>query len=144
MLRNISIALVIVISLVWMKDASAEMKEGLWEITTKAEMKGVPVQLPATTMKQCITKKDMVPKPEKQPKGQECTMTDQKVSDDTVTYTMECKNSNSTTVVNGKMTYKGDSFDGTTDTTIKVKGQPDMNMTSTMSGKYIGPCQKEK
>ena len=142
MFRNICIALVIVISLVWITSASAEMKEGLWQITTKSEMKGMPMQMPATTMKQCMTKKDMTPKPEKQPKGQECTTKDQKVSGDTVTYTMECKNADSTTVQSGKMTYKGDSFDGTTDTTIKTKGQPDMNMTSTMSGKYLGPCPK--
>lgn len=118
------------------------MKEGLWQITTKTEMKGMSMQMPATTMKQCMTKKDMTPKSEKQPKGQECITKDQKVSGDTVTYTMECKSADSTTVQNGKMTYKGDSFDGTTDTTIKTKGQPDMKIASTMSGKYLGPCPK--
>jgi hypothetical protein len=142
MLRNICIALAIVISLVWITGASAEMKEGLWQITTKSEMKGMSMQIPATTMKQCMTKKDMTPKPEKQPNGQECVTKDQKVSGDTVTYAMECKSANSTTVQNGKMTYKGESFDGATDTTIKTKGQPEMRMTSTMSGKYLGPCQK--
>ncbi len=71
--------------------ASVKMKEGPWEITTKAEMKGMPVQMPATRMKQCMTKKDMAPKPQKQPKGQECTTKDQKVSDNTLTYTMNCK-----------------------------------------------------
>jgi len=142
MLRDICIALAIVISLVWITSASAEMKEGLWQITTKSEMKGMPMQMPATTMKQCMTKKDITPKPEKQPKGQECVTKDQKLSGDTVTYTMECKNADSTTVQSGKMTYKGDSFDGATDTTIQTKGQPDMKMTSTMSGKYLGPCPK--
>jgi hypothetical protein len=144
MLRNVCVSMAIVISLVWITGASAEMKEGLWQITTKSEMKGMSMQMPATTMKQCMTKKDMAPKPEKQSTGQECAMKDQKVSGDTVTFTMECKSADSTTVQNGKMTYKGDSFDGTTDTTIKTKGQPDMKMTSTMSGKYLGLCPKEK
>jgi hypothetical protein len=144
MLRNISVALAIVVSLVWIKNASAEMKEGQWEITTKAEMKGMPFAMPATTMKQCLTKQDMVPKPDKQQKGQECTMKDQKVTGDTVTYTIECTNAKGTMVTSGKMTYKGDSFDGTSDTTIKNKGQPEITMTSTMSGKYLGPCPKEK
>jgi hypothetical protein len=146
MLRNISVILSIVGSLVWINNASAEVKEGQWEITTKAEIKGLPVQIPATTttMKQCITKKDMVPKPDKQPKGQECTMKDQKVTGDTVTYTMECKSDKSTMVTSGKMTYKGDSFDGTSDTTVQNKGQPEMKITNTMSGKYLGPCPKEK
>jgi hypothetical protein len=144
MLRNVCVFLVIVVSLVWITGASAEMKEGLWQITTKSEMKGMSMQMPATTMKQCLTKKDMAPKPEKQPKGQECVIKDQKVSGDTVTFTTECKNADSTTVQNVKMTYKGDSFDGATDTSVKTKGQPDMKMTGTMSGKYLGPCPKEK
>lgn len=144
MFRNMCIALVVVISLMWITGASAEVKEGLWQITTKTEMKGMPMQMPATTMKQCMTGKDMTPKPEKQQKGQECTTKDQKVSGNTVTYTIECKSVDSATVQNGKMTYKGDSFDGVSDTTIKAKGQPDMKMASTMSGKYLGPCPKEK
>jgi hypothetical protein len=105
-------------------------------------MKGMPMQMPATTMKQCVTKKD--PVPQKQEKGQECKMKDQKMSGDTVTYTMECKSADSTMVTNGKMTYKENTFNGTTDTTIRAKGQPEMKMTSAMSGKYLGPCPKEK
>jgi hypothetical protein len=144
MLKNISIAVAIVVSLVWVSAALAQMKEGEWEITTKIEMKGIPVAMPATTMKQCMTKDNMVPKQGKQPKGQECTTKDQKVTGDTVTYTVECNSDKGTTVVNGTMTYKGDSFDGTSDTTMKIKGKPDMLMSSTMSGKYLGPCPKEK
>jgi Protein of unknown function (DUF3617) len=144
MRTKISVALAVVVSLVWIQNASAEVKEGQWEITTKVEMPGMPVAMPATTMKQCINKKDMVPKPQRQPKGQECTMKDQTVTGDTVTYTMECKSEKSTVLTNGKMTYKGDSFEGTSDTTIQNKGQPGMKMTSTMTGKYLGPCPKEK
>ncbi len=144
MVRNGFVALAIIITLVLVAGASAEMKEGLWTITTQAEMQGMPVQMPATTMKQCITKKDMVPKPEKQEKGQECKMKDQKVTGDTVTYTMECKTAEGSMTSSSKMTYKGDSFDGTTNTTMKTKGQPDMLMTSKMTGKYLGPCPKEK
>jgi hypothetical protein len=144
MLRNVFIALAIVVTLLLAAGASAEMKEGLWTITTQAEMKGMPMQMPATTMKQCITKKDMAPKPEKSEKGQECKIKDQKVTGDTVTYTTECKTAESTMTSNSKITYKGDSFDGTTNTTIKTKGQPEMQMSSKMTGKYTGPCPKEK
>jgi hypothetical protein len=142
MLRNLWIALVAILTLVWAAGASAEIKEGQWEITTKTEMKGMPVQMPATTMKQCITKKD--PVPQKQEKGQECKIKDQKISGDTVTYTVECRSAEATTVSTGKTTYKANSFDGTTSTVIKAKGQPEMQITNTMSGKYIGPCPKEK
>lgn len=144
MLRNIFVTLAIIITLVLAAGASAEMKEGLWEITTKSEIKGMPMQMPATTMKQCITKKDMTPKPERQEKGQECKIKDQKIIGDTVSYTTECKSAEGTMTSASKITYKGNSFDGTTNTTMKTKGQPDTLMTSKMTGKYTGPCPKEK
>ncbi|MCX5808435.1 MAG: DUF3617 family protein [Proteobacteria bacterium] len=141
MVRSVIIA--VVLTLVWVTVGSAEMKEGFWEITTKTEMKGMPVQIPPTTMKQCITKKDVVPKPEKQEKGQECKIKDQKISGDTVTYAMECKDKGGNIIeISGKMIYKGDIFDGTTNTTMKTKEQGTMQMTSKMSGKYVGPCPK--
>jgi hypothetical protein len=85
----------------------------------------------------------MVPKPAAQDKSQECKIKDQQVSGDTVTYTMECSMKDGTTMeMKGKSTYKGDTFEGTTETTMKAKGQPAMQMSGKMSGKYIGPCTK--
>jgi len=142
MARNVVIAVAVMLGLIWAAGASAEMKEGLWEITTKTEMKGMPNQMPAMTMKQCMTKKDMAPKP--MSKGeQNCKMKDQKVVGDTVTYVMECREKDGSVMEStGKMTYKGDSFDGTNNVTMKGKQGPPMQMTSRMSGKYLGPCTK--
>jgi hypothetical protein len=118
------------------------MKEGLWEITTKAEMKGMPSQMPPTTVRTCISKKDMVPKPDAQ-SGQDCKMKDQKVVGDTVSYSMVCTGKNGTAMeMSGKMTYKGNVFEGSSTTTIKSKGEGDMQMSSKMTGKYVGPCTK--
>ena len=135
------IVMVAVLCLLWAGGASAELKEGFWEITSKAEMKGMPSKMPATTVKHCITKKDAVPKPKTQ--NQDCTMKDQKISGDTVTYAMECKTKDGTTMeTSGRMNFKGDTFDGSTTTTMKGKDHPAMQMSSTMSGKYLGPCPK--
>ena len=144
MIRSLAVVLAVMVTLAWAAGASAEMKEGLWEITTKAEMKGMPSnQMPASTTKQCFTKKDAVPQPEKKDPNTECKMKDQKIVGDTVTYTMECKAKDGTMVtVSGKATYKGDVFDGSSVTTIKSKEQGTMQMTSKMSGKYLGPCSK--
>jgi hypothetical protein len=143
MVRNMVMVLVCVLGLMWATGASAQMKEGLWEITTKGEVKGMSMQMPATTAKQCVTRKDMVPKPEKQDKNQECTMKDQKVTGDAVTYVMECKGKDGMVVeVSGKMTYKGDALDGTSTTVMKSKGQGTMQIISKVSGKYLGPCPK--
>jgi hypothetical protein len=130
----------VLISLVWATGAFAEIKEGLWEITTKAEMKGVPVQMPATTVKQCITKDKAVPKSASD--NYECKTKSYKVSGDTVTYSVECRGKEDLIITEGKTTYKGNTFDGTSTTKIKAKGQPEMQLTNKISGKYIGPCKK--
>jgi len=141
MVRSVIIAVVLTLALVAV--GSAEIKEGFWEITTTSEMKGVPVQLPPTTMKQCITKKDLVPKSEIQEPGHECKIKDQKVSGDTVTYIVECKDQGGNVIeISGKTIYKGNVFDGITNTTVKTKEQGTLQMTSTTSGRYTGPCPK--
>ena len=141
MVRCVIIAVVLALALVTV--GSAEIKEGLWEITTTSEMKGVPIQLPPTTTKQCITKKDLVPRSEIQETGHECRIKDQKVSGDTVTYIVECKDQGGNVIdISGKTIYKGNVFDGITNTTVKTKEQGTMQMKSTTSGRYTGPCPK--
>ena len=127
-------------TLVWAAGAQAEIKEGLWEITTKAEIKGVPMQMPATTVKQCITKDKAAPKSASE--DYECKTKDYKVSGDTVTYSVECWGKGGLMFTQGKTIYKGNTFNGTSTTKIKAKGQPEMQMSNKISGKYIGPCKK--
>jgi len=143
MIKSALIVIAAILTLVCAADGSAEMKEGLWEIATKTEMIGIPVQTPPTIMKQCMTKKDMVPKPERQEKGQECKIIDQKISGDTVTYAMECRDKGGNVMeISGKTTYKEKNFDGATNTTMKTKEQGTIRMVSKISGKYVGPCPK--
>jgi hypothetical protein len=121
----------------------AEIKEGLWEIKTTVEMKGMSIQVPPTTTRTCINKNDMVPKPAAQSKGQEqeCKVKEQKVTGDTVTYAMECTGKGGmSTEISGEMTYTGDSMAGKS--TMKVKGPASMEMSTSMTGKYLGPCTK--
>ena len=141
MVRNLLVAVALLLA--WTVGASAEWKEGLWEITSKVEMPGMPKDMPASTMRQCMTKKDTAPAPASKDGSTECTKKEQKISGDTVTYAMECKNKDGSIVdVKGKMTFKGSSFDGSGVTTVTQKGQQPMKITSKMSGKYIGPCTK--
>lgn len=141
-------ALTIVLALVWCGWANAadvNMKDGLWEITTKTEMKGMPGNIPPTTMKQCLTKKDNVPqqKPQGQAAKPNCKMVDNKVSGNTVTWTSVCTEKDGTMESKGTMTYKGEAFDGTTVMTMKDKsGKTTNQITSKMNGKRVGPCTK--
>jgi hypothetical protein len=41
--------------------AGPNIKEGLWEITSKMEMEGMPFAMPATSHKKCLTNDNLVP-----------------------------------------------------------------------------------
>lgn len=130
----------IVLSLLWTAGAWAELKEGLWEITTQVEMKGMPQSMPPTTVRQCITKSD--PVPQNKDKSFDCKTINLKTSGNTVSYTIECKGKGQVMQTSGTSTYTGTSMDGATTTSIKVTGQPEMQMSSKTHGKYIGACPK--
>lgn len=110
------------------------MKEGLWEITTKTKMPGM--EMPPMKHTQCITKNDLVPQ-SSQP-GQECKITETKVIGNTVTWTMQCKTQGEEMKGTGKITYSGDSFEGTI---IISMPQANMKITTHISGKRIGDCK---
>ncbi len=120
--------------------AEPDMREGLWEITAKIDMPGMPMQMPAMTHTQCITKKDIIPqKPEK---NQDCKTISSKTSGNTVSWVIHCRDKNGTTAESsGKVTYKGDKFDGMVDMTFNQSGRDKMKMTHRMSGKRIGECR---
>ena len=120
--------------------AWAQLKDGLWEMTTRVEIKGMPQQMPPSTFRQCISQKD--PVPQNQDKSMACKTTQQKISGNKVTYAVECKGDSGTMVTLGENTYTGSSMDGTATTRFTMKGQPEMQMQSTIKGKYIGPCPK--
>ena len=68
--------------------ADVDINEGEWEITTKVSIPGMPMEMPATSYKQCLTKKELVPqKPES---DQNCEITDFKVSGNTISWKMNC------------------------------------------------------
>ncbi len=138
-------AMAIILALVWCGGVGAadpNIKDGLWEITTKTEMKGMPGNIPPTKMKQCLTKKDSIPQ-QGNTKNNNCKMIDNRVYGNTVSWTMLCTEKDGTMESKGQMKYKGDTFDGTTVTTIKDKAGQTQQITSRMTGKRLGPCDKK-
>ena len=111
------------------------MQEGEWEITTKVEMPGMPMNMPPVTHRQCLTKNDLVPQ-NSQP-GNECKISNVKVSGDSVTWVMQCKGQGGETKGTGEITYSGTSFKGVIKMTVV---QADMQMTSKINGLRIGNC----
>ncbi len=79
----------VLLSIVWVAVAWAQFKDGLWEMTTQVEMKGMSQALPPTTFRQCITRSEPVPR--NQDKNYECKTTAQKISGNTVSYSVSAK-----------------------------------------------------
>ncbi len=135
MLKRLVTALVILLTAVSFSFAASgpDMKEGLWEITSTMKMQGM--NLPSHTHTQCITKNDLVPK-SSQP-GQECKISDYKIEGNTVTWSIKCSTQGGEMEGTGRITYMGDSFEGT----MKMKmGGSGAEMTTHMSGRRIGDC----
>jgi hypothetical protein len=133
----IAIAMTMTIALAGMALAGGapNMKPGLWEITTQAKMQGMTI--PPTTITQCLSKDDMVPRAGTQAKQQNCKVTDVKVSGDTVTWSMRCKGEGGGVESKGSITYHGDRFEGNIITTVGGSG---MTIRSTMTGRRLGEC----
>ncbi len=109
-----------------------DVKEGMWEITSQMKMPGM--SMPPMTFSHCITKDDLVPQDSQG--NDQCKVKDMKTKGNTVTWTTICDTGNGKATSTGRITYSGNSFEGE----VKMN-QGGMAMTSTMSGKRIGPCK---
>ncbi len=114
------------------------MKEGLWEMTMRMKVSGMPMQMPSQTYTHCITKEDMVP--QKEEPNQECKMVRHDVKGDTVTWIVECKGPEGITRGDGRVTYKGDTFEGIIKMSMTGDEMGGMDMTQHLKGRWIGQC----
>ena len=116
--------------------------EGEWEFTRQMSIPGMPFQPPATTTKQCVGAKDMVPRP---PKEQgDCEISSIKVDGNKVSWHVKCTGKRSAEG-DGQITYGKDSVEGSA--TFKMQhprsGQP-IEATQTIKGRRIGDCTPAK
>jgi hypothetical protein len=121
--------------------AVPNIKEGLWEITVRMEIQGMP-SMPPQTMQQCITQKDisdprmMAPRDSK---DSQCEVTEHKMQANSATWTMVCRGEHAMSG-SGSFTFSGTSYTGTSRMSMKQGGDT-INMTVNYSGKHIGPCR---
>jgi len=116
--------------------ADVDLHDGMWEITSKIEMSGIPVQIPETKVSQCINKEKIIPKTDKKI-NKYCTISEQKIEGNTVTWKMECTNN---TESQGSITYHGDTFEGLITTKTEVPNMGMMTMTIQLTGRRTGEC----
>jgi hypothetical protein len=122
--------------------AAPNMREGMWEITMKMEMAGMPGGMPPQVIKQCMTKKD-IENPQRfaqgGPAADRCQVSNYQLKGNTASWDMACKGPEEMTG-SGTITFSGDSYTGTTRMSMKSGGQT-QNMTMQSSAKRIGDCK---
>lgn len=120
--------------------APPNMQPGLWEITMKTEMAGMPMQMPAQTMRHCYRKEDIKQSKDALPADKNCKVDGFSESGNTVRWKATCRMEGSTMVGNGEMTFAGAAYTGSMTMTGDMQGQK-MNMTQKYSGKRVGDCK---
>jgi hypothetical protein len=114
--------------------AFAQGKDDLWEVTSKMEMPGMPMAMPAQVNRVCSAKnrkdEDLIPK-----QG-DCRMIDGRRSGNTYTYKMECSGTHASTV-DGTITFGNNAYDGKMHMVMKGSGDA---MDMVFSGKRVGDC----
>ncbi len=114
--------------------ADVNLKDGMWEITAKVEMPGMPMEMPGATFKQCLTSENSIPNSKQQ--NPDCEVIKSDVSGNTVTWKTKCTNEGRVMNSSGTITYSGESFKGTVN--MDMDG---MQMTQRMKGHRVGDCK---
>ena len=111
----------------------------LWEITSKMEMDGMPMSMPAQTQQACLPKDkkpdSMVPKNE----SSDCKMTEQKQVGNKMSFKMVCSGKDPMTG-SGEITSSGNSYSGKMQISGKMEGES-IDMKQSFSGKKLGTCE---
>jgi len=114
--------------------AAETMREGLWEITSQSEMPGMPMKLPASTIRHCYTKEDVKDQKRMVNTDKNCKLTDYKVTGNKATWAMVCTGQQSGTF-SGETIFGKDAYTST----MKMKSQG-YTMTMKVKAKRIGNC----
>lgn len=118
--------------------AIAQGTDDQWEVTSKMEMPGMPMSMPAQVTRVCVAKsaKD----DEFVPKQGDCKVVDSKRTGNKLTYKMTCSTPEPSTV-EGETQFGSGTYDGKMRMTMTKSNQ---SMQMTYSAKRIGGCTAAK
>jgi len=133
-LKLITTLLSVASSPVLMSDSTAA-SGNLWETTSQISMEGMPMQMPVQRLTRCIAKEWSEPPGSGQP-GEECTTSDFRHDDNTVTWNSECSNG---MTGQGAITFEGDTYTGTVN-----YASDEGDVVIKLTGKIIGECDNPK
>ncbi len=115
----------------------AQGKDELWEVTTKMEMAGMPMAMPAQTSKVC-TPAGQSGNAQKVPQDDNCRMVESKQSGNKFTFKVVCEGKDKMTG-EGEFTSGANSYTGV----VRMKGMMEgerVDMTQSFSGRRVGNC----
>jgi hypothetical protein len=116
--------------------ADPQGKDELWDVTSKMEMPGMPMAMPAQTHRVCVEKgNDEGTIPQKEG----CTVVDTKRVGNKFTYRMQCKNGKNDYMATGESTSSGNGYQGKMRMAGKMEGEQ-MEMAMEYSGTRVGNC----
>lgn len=145
MTKKTMLALTIMLTLLFVSTQNAaasdlKINKGLWNITTTMEIPGLPIAMPPTTMQECINDTANMLEQFKNPQQNDqddCSIKNQHISGNTVTYDVVCNTPQGKSVNHASFTYTGDNMHGTMK--VNTHGQ---TMTIKYSGHRVGPCNR--
>jgi hypothetical protein len=133
-LPSAGVAFLSMVALAAASPVAAQGKDDLWEVSSKMEMPGMPMSMPAQVNRVCLGKnrkdEDLIPKQDN------CRVVDSKRTGNRLTYKMECTGNEPSTIV-GDLTFGNNAYDGQMRMTM-TKTNDTMNMA--LSGRRIGDC----
>lgn len=139
-MRKISITALILITIAGFISHAwgFDFQEGRYEVISTIKMPGMPMQPAPVTITRCMTSQD--PVPGQSAADSNCRIVDTNTQGNTVTWKVECDHQGQKMKGSGKMTYHGDHFEGMVNAVMAGQGG-NMEMTTTIKGKRVGPCE---
>jgi hypothetical protein len=118
--------------------ADAQGKDELWDVTSKMDMPGMPMAMPAQTHRVCVEKGNDAGTV---PMSEGCTVVDSKRVGNKFTYRMQCKNAKNDYTATGETTAAANAYQGKMHMAGKMDGQQ-MEMSLDYSGARAGNCTR--
>ncbi len=119
------------------------IESGEWEFESETSFEG-DMDMPgdSQTSRECVRSEDIVDSilQMDDEQGVECSITDQSVSEDSMTYTMSCTDPQGGSFdIDGEISFMGDTASGVFSATMDTD-MGEIDMTQTMEGRRIGDC----
>ena len=115
-----------------------DIQEGLWEVTSTANIAAMPIKMPAVTMERCFTKQSI--NPENILQKNNCQMNKMDIQNNQAKWSMTCEQDGISMQGTGNIQYQKINFSGTFDMTMSGTSEGSMNIHTQIAGRYIGVC----